>query len=95
MVLILSTGYLLLNIKSQNSIRWGIEEIAPPKYDYFVVGAKESLVPGFSNEKNEPLIFEKFDNQMSAPENIQADDRIKVDNTKNDESEIIEVNPHN
>jgi hypothetical protein len=95
MVFLLSTGYLLLNLKSHNSIRWGIEEIAPPKYDYFVVGAKESFVPGFPNGKNEPLIFEKFENQMSAPENIQEDDRIKVDNQKDDDSEIIEVNPHN
>jgi len=94
-VLLLSAGYLLLNLKSDNSIRWGIEDIAPPKYDYFILKAKESFVPGFTNEKNESFIFEKFDNQISAAKENQADDRIKVDNKKDDDSEIIEVNPQN
>lgn len=91
-ILLLSTGYLLLNLKSHNSPRWGIEDIAPQKNKFFILRAKESFVPGFTNEKYEPLILEKFDNRMPAAENIQDDDRIKVDNKKADDSEIQEVN---
>ena len=91
-LLLLSTGYLLLNLKSHHSPRWGIEDIAPQKSEFFILRAKESLVPGFTNEKIETLIFEKFDTRMSAAENIQDDDRIKVDNKKDDDSEIQEVN---
>jgi hypothetical protein len=94
-VLFLSTGYFLLNLKSHDSLRWGIEEIAPQKNEFPVQRAKESIFSGFTNKKNEPLIFEKFDNQMSAAENIQEDDRVEVDYKKDDDSEIQEVNPHN
>ena len=92
-LLLLSTGYLLLNLKSHHSPRWGIEDIAPQKSEFFILRAKESFVPGFTNEKIETLIFEKFDSRMSVVENIQDDDRIKVDNKKDDDSEIQEVNP--
>jgi hypothetical protein len=94
-ILLLSTGYFLLNLKSHDSLRWGIEEIAPQKNEFPIQRAKESIFSGFTNKKNEPLIFEKFENQMSAAENIQEDDRVKVDNKKDDDSEIQEVNPHN
>jgi hypothetical protein len=88
-LLLLSTGYLLLNLKSRNSPRWGIEDIAPQKkYESSILKAKESFVPGFTNEIKEPPIFEKLDNRMSEAENIQDADRIKVDNEKDDDSEI-------
>ena len=87
--LLLSTGYLLLNLKSHNSPRWGIEDIAPQeKYESSILKAKESFVPGFTNEIKEPSIFEKFDNRMSEAEKIQDDDQIKVDSGKDDDSEI-------
>jgi hypothetical protein len=73
-LLLLATGYLLLNFKSHDSPRWGVEDIAPKKYESFNLRAKESFVPGFTNEKNEPLIFKKFNNRMSAAENIQDAD---------------------
>ena len=93
-LLLLSTGYFLLNLKTNHSPRWGIEDIAPQKkYESFILRAKESFAPGFTNERNEPLIFEKFDKRMSAAENIQDIDRIKVDNKNDDDSEIQEVNP--
>jgi len=93
-LLLLSTGYLLLNLKSHHSPRWGIEDIAPQKSESFILRAKESFVPGFTNEIIEPPIFEKLTNHMSATENIQDDDKFKFDNKKDDDSEIIDMNPH-
>jgi hypothetical protein len=92
-LLLLATGYLLLNFKLHDSPRWGLEDIAPIKYGSSNLKAEESFVPGLTSEKNKPLIFEKFENRMSEDENIQDADRVKVDNRKDDDSEIQEANP--
>lgn len=95
-LLLLSTGYLLLNLKSHNSPRWGIEDIAPQKYESSILKAKESFVPGFTDEKKakeELPIFEKFDNRIFATKDIQDATQVKVGNQKDEDSEKQEARP--
>jgi transposase len=92
--LLIFTGYLLLNLKLQNSPRWGFEDIAPQKYESPSLKAKESFVPGFTDEKKvkkELPIVEKFDNRIIAGKDIQAATQVKVGNQKDDFSEKQEI----
>ena len=91
-LLLIFTGYLLLNLKSQNSLRWGLEDIAPQNYESSILKAKESFVPGFTDEKKvkkELPIFEKFDNRIFAAKDIQDATQVKGGNQKDDDSEKI------
>jgi outer membrane protein OmpA-like peptidoglycan-associated protein len=64
-LLLIFAGYLLLNLKMQNSLRWGLEDIAPQEYESSILKAKESFEPGFTDEKKineEVQVVEQVDN---------------------------------
>jgi len=95
-LLLIFSGYFLLNLKPQNSLRWGLEDIAPQSYESSILNAKESSVPGFTDEKKGKMelpIFEKSDNRTFAATDIQDATQVKVVNQKDDDSEKQEARP--
>ena len=86
-LLLFASGYLLMNINSHDSPRWGIEDLAPQKYESSILKAKESFVPGFTDEMEQLPIVEKYGNQMSSAEGIQDADQITGADQKDDDSE--------
>jgi outer membrane protein OmpA-like peptidoglycan-associated protein len=93
-LLLIFSGYLILNLKLPNSLRWGLEDIAPKEYESTSLKAKESFVPGFKDEKkeNEELqIVEKDDNIVAANTDTQTTSQVNVGNQKDDYSEEQEI----
>lgn len=96
-LLLIFSGYLLINLKLPNSLRWGLEDIAPKEYESPNLQAKESFEPGFTDEKKvdeEIEIEEKVDNGKVANTDIQTTSQVKVGNPKDeysDEQEIIPI----
>jgi outer membrane protein OmpA-like peptidoglycan-associated protein len=89
-LLLIFSGYLILNLKLPDSLRWGLEDIAPKEYESPVLKAKESFEPGFTDEKkvNEELqIVEKDDNINVANLDMQTNSQVNVGHQKDDYSE--------
>ncbi len=52
-ILIISAGYFFYYLNLEESPRWGMEDIAPQKYDSPALREKESFIPGVTEKKEE------------------------------------------
>ena len=71
MIIVIFAAYFLYNLNTADSPRWGMDDIAPQKYDSPVLREKESFVPGVTPKKTE--IKEAEVKKTQPTEKVSAD----------------------
>lgn len=90
------SGYFLFNFQIKDSPRWKIEDIAPQSYDSPALKAKESFVPGSTDEdviKKELPIVKPFNEQVAQSKNSAESDQTLIASQKDELSSDAEVKP--
>jgi general secretion pathway protein A len=95
-LLLLITGYFLFSFQVKDAPRWKIEDIAPQAYDSPTLKAKESYVPGITNEKAKKIDLPAAmpsDDRVIAGKNVPQSGQAEIASQTEQVPKVPEVRP--